>query len=138
MRKIASVSLVGAGLILPIVAAAVYLSSEDRPLVLQESAVIAEGVPGSQVVLKLLISNQREHAVDILGASIKQSCLLSGCAKDAPDLPVRLNGHESKVIRVVYEIGSQRTPPYVLVLYTNHPSQPTLSVTIRNKYLKAY
>lgn len=131
--QISFLSLVGAGLLLPIIAAALYVSGKETPLAIDSSTIVAEGSRGSEVTLDVLISNRANRSIRVLGASTEQSCLLSGCAKQAPDLPMEIKGHESRMARVVYKIGWQDNPPYVLTFYTDCVSQPELSVTIKNK-----
>lgn len=134
--QIAFLTLIGASLLLQIIAAILYVSGEDKPLVIDGVPLVAEGSPGSDVVLEVLISNRGKHTVRILGASTAQSCLSSGCAKEAPDLPMKIKGHESRTTQIAYRIGWQDEPPYVLTFYTDCVSQPQLNVTIRNRYIE--
>lgn len=124
-------TLVCVGLLLPIIAAALYVSDEDTPLVIDGSPIVAEGLRGSDVVLEILVLNRGEDTVRVVGA--EELCLVTGCAKEAPNLPMEIKGHQSKVVRVVYRIGWKDEPPYVLTFYTNCASQPELTVTIWNK-----
>lgn len=128
------VALFAAAILLPIIAGILYVSSDDEALlVIKEDRIVAEGSRGSEVVLEVTISNRGEVPVRVLGAATDQTCTLTGCAKDAPDLPMELMAHESKTTRVLYRIGPRDTPPYILTIYTDSASQPTLEVTIRNK-----
>lgn len=86
--QVAFLILLGASLLLPIVATYLYVSGGDTPLMIDGSPIVAEGSRGSDVVLEVLITNRGKHTVQVLGASIVQYCQLSGWADEVPDLPM--------------------------------------------------
>jgi len=123
--------LFGFGFLLPAVAAYLYASPRDAVIVINGSPIVAEGSRGSDVVLEIPVLNQGEDSVRVLGT--KELCLVSGCAKEALDLPIDINGRQSRLIRVIYRIGREDASPYLLTFYTTCVTQPELTVAIRNK-----
>jgi hypothetical protein len=111
--QFATRTLVCIGLLLSMIAAALYVSGDKTPLVIDGSPIVAEGSRGSELVLDVPILNRGDRMVRVVGASTAQACQVSGCAKEAPDLPMAIKAHESRTTRVVYRIGWQDDPPYV-------------------------